>query len=444
MQRQQILRNTLLLAEHQASDNCTLQANLTVTSTTGLLVGTSCSGTITRTYTISDACSNTTTVNHVFTVTDNTAPTVGAPNSVDVECADAIPAAKTTISDFLYLSGATASDNCTPQGSLTVTSTTGLLVGTSCSGTITRTYTISDACNNTTTVNHVFTVTDNTAPTVGAPNSVDVECADAIPAAKTTIAGFLYLSGATASDNCTPQGSLTVTSTTGLLVGTSCSGTITRTYTISDACSNTTTVNHVFTVTDNTAPTVGAPNTVDIECADAIPAAKTTISDFLYLSGATASDNCTPQGSLTVTSTTGLLVGTSCSGTITRTYTISDACSNTTTVNHVFTVTDNTAPTVGAPNSVDVECADAIPAAKTTISGFLYLSGATASDNCTPQGSLTVTSTTGLLVGTSCSGTITRTYTISDACSNTTTVNHVFTVTDNTKPTVGAPNTVAC
>ena len=174
------------------------------------------------------------------------------------------------------MSGATASDNCTPQGSLTVTSTTGLLVGTSCSGTITRTYTISDACSNTTTVNHVFTVTDNTAPTVGTPNTIDIECADAIPAAKTTIAGFLYLTGATASDNCTPQANLTVTSTTGSLVNGNCGGTITRKYTISDACSNTTTVNHVFTVTDNTVPVVGTPNTVDIECAGVIPAAKTT------------------------------------------------------------------------------------------------------------------------------------------------------------------------
>src|SRR4030095_10084154 len=108
---------------------------------------------------------------------------------------------------------------------------------------------------------------------------------------------------------------------------------------------------------------------------------------------------------------------------------------------HVFTVTDNTKPTTTAPATVDLECSGDLPAGKTTIAGFLSLTGANANDNCTPQASLLVSFVDGPLVGSNCNGTITRTYTITDACSNTTTVTHVFTVTDNTKPTATAPTT---
>src|SRR5206468_7093823 len=118
----------------------------------------------------------------------------------------------------------------------------------------------------------------------------------------------------------------------------------------------------------------------------------------------------------------GSLVGTSCNGTITRTYTITDACSNSTNVDQVFTVTDNTKPVVTAPSTSDLECETDLPAAQTTITGFLGLTGSAASDNCTATAALTVSSSTGSLVGTSCNGSITRTYTITDACSNSTDV----------------------
>jgi hypothetical protein len=220
------------------------------------------------------------------------------------------------------------------------------LVSGNCNGTITRTYTITDACGNTTTVNHVFTVTDNTKPTATAPATTDLECSSDLPAGKTTIAGFLSLTWANANDNCTPQANLQVSFVDGPLVSSNCNGTIQEHTLLLMHVGNTTTVNHVFTVTDNTKPTATGPTTVDLECRSDLPAAKTTISDFLSLLGANANDNCTPQASLLVSSVDGPLVGSNCSGTITRTYTITDACNNTTTVNHVFTVTDNTIPVI--------------------------------------------------------------------------------------------------
>ncbi|PTN04607.1 hypothetical protein C8N47_1301, partial [Mangrovibacterium marinum] len=87
---------------------------------------------------------------------------------------------------------------------------------------------------------------------------------------------------------------------------------------------------------------------------------------------------------------------------------------------------DTEAPVVTAPSSVTVECTGDIPTEETTISGFLALSGAAASDNCTSQNDLVVTSSDGALP--SCEGTMTRTYTITDEAGNYTNVDHVFTI----------------
>src|SRR4030095_4333534 len=128
-----------------------------------------------------------------------------------------------------------------------------------------------------------------------------------------------------------------------------------------DLCGNTSYVTQTITVTDNTFPVAMAPNTIDIECSNVVPAGVTTIGAYLALGG-TASDNCTPQGSLTVGYTDGSLVGTNCNGSIARTYRITDLCGNTTFVTQTITVTDNTKPTASHPAPVNVQCIGNIPA----------------------------------------------------------------------------------
>ena len=369
-------------------------------------------------------------------VIDDQPPTVTPPAPVELECSTDLPAPATTITNFLALGGAGASDNCAPTADLTVSSVTGALVGDECSGTISRTYTITDYCGNSTDVDHVFNVSDDTAPVVTAPDAVELECSTNLPAAAATIAEYLALAGADAVDNCTAQGDLTVSHVDGALAGDECSGTITRTYTITDECANGTDVDHVFNVSDDTAPVVTAPDAVELECSTNLPAAAATIAEYLALAGADAADNCTAQGDLTVSHVDGALAGDECSGTITRTYTITDECANGTDVAHVFNVSDDTAPVVTAPDAVELECSTNLPAAAATIAEYLALTGADAADNCTAQGDLTVSHVDGALAGDECSGTITRTYTISDYCGNSADADHVFNVSDDTDPVV--------
>ena len=82
---------------------------------------------------------------------------------------------------------------------------------------------------------------------------------------------------------------------------------------------------------------------------------------FLLPPTVTATDNCDPTVPVTFTENSNTVVD-GC-GTITRTWTATDACGNTTTETQTFTVVDNTPPVLtGVPADATVQC-DAIPAA---------------------------------------------------------------------------------
>src|SRR5690606_9268983 len=136
-----------------------------------------------------DACNNTSSVSQTITVSDTTAPVApAAPADVTYECITDVPAAGSL----------TATDNC--GGDITVTGVDAVNNADACNVIITRTWTFTDACNNTSSVSQTITVTDTTAPVApAAPADVTYECITDVPAA-----GSL-----TATDNC--GGDITVT-----------------------------------------------------------------------------------------------------------------------------------------------------------------------------------------------------------------------------------------
>ena len=94
--------------------------------------------------------------------------------------ASAAPAAETTVAGLEALTGDLAiADACTADGSLVVASSDAS-AGT-CPVVITRTYTVTDACDNTSVnIVHTINVDDTTAPVVsGSITASDVEGCDA-------------------------------------------------------------------------------------------------------------------------------------------------------------------------------------------------------------------------------------------------------------------------
>src|SRR5690606_12010386 len=101
---------------------------------------------------------NTDTETQIITVDDNQAPVFAAPPAnVTVDCIGNVPA----------MTNLNWTDNC--DGAGVVAGVDGALIGGSCGGTITRTWTYTDACGNIATATQTITVDDNIAPVFAAP-----------------------------------------------------------------------------------------------------------------------------------------------------------------------------------------------------------------------------------------------------------------------------------
>ena len=383
------------------TDACTVDALLTVTHTDAT-TGT-CPTVITRTYTVTDACSNSVNIVHTINVDDTQSPVVtGSLSATSVEGCDisAAPAAATTVGALEALAGGiTITDACTPDASLTVTHTDAT-AGT-CPTVITRTYTITDGCNNPINIVHTINIDDTQAPVVTGsltPTTVEGCNAGAAPAAATTVAGLEALTGGiTITDACTVDALLTV-SHTDVITGT-CPSVITRTYTVTDGCLNSVNIIHTITVDDTQAPVVTGsltPTTVEGCNVGAAPAAVTTVAALESLAGGLIiTDACIPDASLTVTHTD--ISASTCPIVITRTYTVTDACSNSVNIVHTINIDDTQPPVVTGsltPTTVEGCSAGAAPAAETTVAGLEALAGGiTITDACTVDALLTVSHT---------------------------------------------------
>lgn len=367
-----------------ADDNCsTPGVQYGEQTTAGACVG---SDTITRTWSSTDDCANTTDHIQVLTVVDTTAPTLsGVPADASVSC-DAVP-------DPAIV---TASDNCSDAGvSLDEQTTPGDCLG---SAAIVRTWTATDDCGNQTTEAQALTVTDDEAPVLaGVPLDATYEC-DSLPQPAVV----------SATDNCSdPAVDFEETTTDGACVG---SVTVDRTWTATDDCANTATETQRITLQDTVAPALsGVPADATVECS-AIPDPPTV----------TATDNCSePTVEMTETVEPGAGAG---KGTIRRTWTATDACGNNTSATQMLTVIDTTAPElVGVPADMTAEC-DAVPEAPVV----------TATDNCA---SPPVVFDEQIEAG-PCDGqrTIRRTWTATDDCGNEISQTQVITIVDTTPP----------
>jgi hypothetical protein len=451
-----------------AFDNCS--GNITpVYNETQSNQGSSCNNTITRTWTATDACGNDVSCSQTIIVNDNIDPVLtGCPQNANYSCYADVPDAATV----------TAFDNC--SGSITpVYSETQSNPGSSCNNTITRTWTATDACENTASCTQTIIVNDNIDPVLtGCPSNESYTCYADVPAAAVV----------TAQDNC--DGSITpVYNETQTSNGSSCNNTITRTWTATDACGNDVTCTQIIIVNDNIAPVITCPAGADLGCnpeglpeegvlitsdncsevnynsyyEDPIangceysvnliyvayddcdntttcaqtftykidttdPVLTSVIDEVIYVNcpdvanslEVTFEDNCDQD--LTITYSNDQTIA-GCSGMYERYVTAVDGCDNSITVTQTVVKIDETLPVLhNIPASIEAECGE-LPAVPTDV----Y-----ATDNC--DQSLTVEfEQTGDIFG--CNANVTRTWSVTDDCGNTTTASQTIVIYDNTPP----------
>jgi len=334
-----------------------------------------------------DDSGNVTTVTQTITVEDTTAPELSeCPEDITVQC-DAIPTTPII----------TATDNC--DGNVTVNFETQTQNG-NCpdSFSILNHWYAVDACGNQVDCFQTITVIDTVDPVLSDdPADVTVQCDEPLPAVPSL----------TATDNCDTDVMVSYNETT--MAG-DCPNemTIVRIWTAVDNCGNSSMVQQMVNVIDTTDPTLsGVPADATVDC-DNIP----------MMAPVTGNDNC----GMAMVSFNETITGSqsACSYNIIRTWTATDACGNTSSASQTLTVVDNDAPVFNSnPNDITASC-DNIPSAPSV----------TATDNCSDASiALVVTDN-----GQNCPLVITRTWTATDECGNSSSISQTVTVEDNTSP----------
>jgi hypothetical protein len=369
-----------------ATDNCSGVVEVVIAGES--ISGSGCSRVVTRTYSATDGCGNTSTFVQTIQLTDDVAPSVtNPPVAVTRDCNQPIPA-YTPI----------WTDNCDASISTEMVETA-FTIG--CSTIITRAYTGTDDCGNSTIVNYVVTLVDTTAPTASnvTPNFT-AECSQ--------FAGVASVADPVFTDNCGSPINVVETSSE---VASGCDRIITITWTATDQCGNSRSVSTVVTLVDNSNPTFTfVPAGGIFSCEQGI--------DF---GQATATDACNAVNVSYVDATSASLCENSY--TITRTWTATDACGNSSSAPSVYTFVDNTVPFfVSVPDTLFLDC----------IVMDLPASSATAADNC--DGSVDVTYADNMVSSDNCAREYLRVFTATDNCGNIATATQVIIAEDTEGP----------
>jgi hypothetical protein len=303
---------------------------------------------IKRTWTATDECGNRQSCVQTLTVVDTVKPIVSLPSDRVVECgASTLPSATGT---------ATAQDGCSQ---VTITYSDSVLTNCGGSKVITRTWTVADACGNSTNGVQVITVRDTTAPTLRLPANLTQQCPGDT---RTNVTGV-----PTVTEGCS---SVIVSYSDTVSNGCGLTRTVLRLWTATDQCGNSTNALQTISVIDTTKPSLSLP-TIRVQCGTDVPAPYADLAAF-RLAGGTATDGCSPTLSFSLVSDSGL-VG-RCPGQVTRVYRLTDVCGNVAEGTQTITVDDTIAPVMVCVSNVTVECGASLEPAST--------GRPTATDNC--------------------------------------------------------------
>ncbi|MFG6688080.1 gliding motility-associated C-terminal domain-containing protein, partial [Mariniflexile sp. HNIBRBA6329] len=314
---------------------------------------------------------------------DTTPPSLTVPADVTIECTQDTSSASTGM--------ATATDTCSTNVTITESDTEVAACGNT--KTITRTWTATDECGNTTSLVQTITVVDTTPPVLTIPSNITVECTQDTSSASTGMS--------TATDTC---GNVTITESDAEVAACGNTKTISRTWTATDECGNTTSLVQTISVVDTTKPTFTVPADITLECDQDIT--------NLTLTGdvTNKADNCSTLLNATYTDTE---VAGTCpiKKIVTRTWSLADACGNTTTAVQTITVQDTTAPVVSSAfeSTLSVSCTN-IP----------EVPALTFTDNCSSESNINVVfnETSTFQENVYNDYEIVRTWTVSDECNN--------------------------
>ncbi len=391
-----------------ATDNCTITEDLAITFDDIDNGGSGCNAdplVIQRTYVVSDVCGNTASCAQILNIVDNEAPVIiNCPAEVTINCIDDLDPGNTNL--------ISVTDNCAFVADPVIDVLDISNNGSGCASDpliINRTFTVSDACGNSSVCTQVITLIDNVAPVIqDCPADLQLTCIEDVPGAAEL----------TASADCSDVVVSMAETNNG---GTAClldPLIISRTYTATDDCGNTSACTQLISIINESVPVIqNCPLSLQIVCLGDMPA----------VSIVTASSICSVATVAMLESNNG---GSGCGSDpliISRTYTATDACGNTSSCTQLITILNQSVPVIeNCPSDLQFDCIADLPAAGSV----------TATGNC---GDAVVTMQETNNGGSGCGNDpliITRTYTATDACGNTSVCAQTITVVDEISPVI--------
>ncbi|MBK9015291.1 MAG: hypothetical protein IPM82_15205 [Saprospiraceae bacterium] len=333
---------------------------------------------IVRTWTATDECGN-------FTTATTSAWVLPGFNSGNMIAFSYVPENKTVDCSGNAVFGEPVCHSAC--GPLTISFVDEIVAGDcSTATTITRHWTATDVCGNSTFAQQTIVIMpDQSAPVFTlASQDLTMNC---------TTAGTPIFDTPTVSDNCAEGTSLTISHHDVWSGGgsTACANqTVTRTWTALDACGNEATASQTITIVDNEAPIFSTvPADQSLTCGEAV-----------VFGTPEAADGCSTV-SLTHTDE---VLDLACGQQHVRTWTATDACGNSVVAQQKITVTDDAAPTFSSvPADQSLTCGDAV-----------VFGTPEAADGCSTV-SLTHTDE---VLDLACGQQHVRTWTATDACGN--------------------------
>ena len=280
-----------------------------------------CPQMITRTWTATDACSNSATCSQTVTVEDTTPPTLTCSTNKTVQCG----------SSWTF-DPPTAVDTC--SGTNVIVGVFSTVTNGICPQVITRTWLAIDLCGNTATCSQIVTVSDTNAPVLTCATNKTVQCGSS-----------WSFDPPTAVDAC--SGTNVIVGVLDTVTNGICPQIITRIWLAIDLCGNTNTCSQSVTVVNTNMPVIICPtNIVVTSCSN---------TNLFYTVLATDGCNtnltavCTPPSGSSFapgTTTTVNCVAANCAGSAKCSFTVtvqcatnSNPCTNNLVVNGSFEVT---------------------------------------------------------------------------------------------------------
>ena len=232
------------------------------------------------------------------------------------------------------------------------------------------------------------------------------------PTNKTVECGSVWtFDDPTSAGPCSATTPPTITVLTTVTNSLGCLFAVTRTWQVSDVCGNSATCSQTVTVADTTPPVATCASDKTVQCSSA-----------WTFDTPTATDTCCGTNiSIAIFSTT---TNGTCPPTITRTWQVTDCCSNHVFCSQTITALDTTPPTITcAPN-------------KTVLLGSLITFDAPiATDTCCGT-NITITILSTVTNASPCGQAITRTWTATDCCGNSANCSQTVTVSQTSPPQI--------